>query len=272
MPTAPKNPDVVRVAAVADVHCSHNCPGTLLPLFTQIAQAADVLALCGDLTDYGQPEEAKALVNELSSIKLPTVAVLGNHDYESGKQGEIRQIFTDAGITMLDGEATEIAGVGFAGIKGFCGGFGRGTLSAWGEPVIKDFVQEAINESVKLETALTRLTTRHKIVVMHYAPIRATIEGEPLEIFPFLGCSRLEEPLNRFEVTAVVHGHAHGGAPEGETSTGVPVYNVSLPVMKKHFPDRPPFRVINVPVARAAAARTTVTTESTAPPVETRVS
>ena len=272
MPTAPKNPDVLRVAAVADVHCSHNCPGTLLPLFTQIAQAADVLALCGDLTDYGQPEEAQALVNELSSIKLPTVAVLGTHDYESDKQDEIRQIFQGAGITVLDGEATEIGGVGFAGVKGFCGGFGRGTLSAWGEPIIKEFVQEAINESVKLETALTRLDTRHKIVVMHYAPIRATIEGEPLEIFPFLGCSRLEEPLNRFEVTAVVHGHAHGGAPEGETSTGVPVYNVSLPVMKKHFPDRPPFRVINVPVARASVAKATVTTESTAPPVETRVS
>jgi hypothetical protein len=109
---------------------------------------------------------------------------------------------------------------------------------------------------------------------MHYAPIRATIEGEPLEIFPFLGCSRLEEPLNRFEVTAVVHGHAHGGAPEGETSTGVPVYNVSLPVMKKHFPDRPPFRVINVPVERASGSvtRAPLTTESTAPPVETRVS
>jgi len=265
---------MVRVAAVADVHCSHNCPGTLLPLFNQIAQAADVLALCGDLTDYGQPEEAQALVKELSSIKLPTVAVLGNHDYESDKAAEIRAIFTDAGIAMLDGEVAEIHGVGFAGVKGFCGGFGRGTLSAWGEPVIKDFVKEAINEAVKLETALARLDTRHKIVVMHYAPIRATIEGEPLEIFPFLGCSRLEEPLNRFEVTAVIHGHAHGGAPEGETSTGVPVYNVSLPVMKKHFPDRPPFRVINVPVVRAAGAvtRTPVTTESTAPPVETRVS
>lgn len=274
MATGPKSPDMVRVAAVADVHCSHNCPGTLLPLFNQIAQAADVLALCGDLTDYGQPEEAQALVKELSSIKLPTVAVLGNHDYESDKAAEIRAIFTDAGIAMLDGEVAEIHGVGFAGVKGFCGGFGRGTLSAWGEPVIKDFVKEAINEAVKLETALARLDTRHKIVVMHYAPIRATIEGEPLEIFPFLGCSRLEEPLNRFEVTAVIHGHAHGGAPEGETSTGVPVYNVSLPVMKKHFPDRPPFRVINVPVVRAAGAvtRTPVTTESTAPPVETRVS
>jgi Icc-related predicted phosphoesterase len=274
MAAGPRSAEMVRVAAVADVHCSHNCPGTLLPLFNQIAQAADVLALCGDLTDYGHPDEAQALIKELSSIKLPTVAVLGNHDYESDKAAEIRAIFTDAGITTLDGEVTEIHGVGFAGVKGFCGGFGRGTLSAWGEPVIKEFVKEAINEAVKLETALTRLDTRHKIVLMHYAPIRATIEGEPLEIFPFLGCSRLEEPLNRFEVTAVVHGHAHGGAPEGETSTGVPVYNVSLPVMKKHFPDRPPFRVINVPVERASGAvtRAPLTTESTAPPVETRVS
>ena len=262
--------DVVRVAAMADVHCSHNCPGTLGPLLAKIADAADVLALCGDLTDYGLPEEAHALVKELSGFKLPVVSVLGNHDYESGQADEIRKIFTGAGITVLDGEATEVAGVGFAGIKGFAGGFGRGTLSAWGEPVIKDFVREAINEAVKLETALARLQTPHRIVVMHYAPIRATIEGESPEIFPFLGCSRLEEPLNRFGVAAVVHGHAHAGSPEGRTTTGVPVYNVSMPVMKKHFPDRPPFRVLDVTLAKSQrAAPAPVATQ---PPVETSIS
>jgi len=243
MAAGPRSAEMVRVAAVADLHCSHNCPGTLLPLFNQIAQAADVLALCGDLTDYGHPDEAQALVKELSSIKLPTVAVLGNHDYESDKAAEIRAIFTDAGITTLDGEVTEIHGVGFAGVKGFCGGFGRGTLSAWGEPVIKEFVKEAINEAVKLETALTRLDTRHKIVLMHYAPIRATIEGEPLEIFPFLGSSRLAETIDRFQVSAVVHGHAHRGKYEGRTPAGAPVYNVAMQIEK---PTGRPYALIEV--------------------------
>ena len=134
-----------------------------------------------------------------------------------------------AGVTMLDGESCEIKGVGFAGAKGFGGGFGRGTLGAWGEPAVKLFVQEAIDEAMKLESALARLRTEHKIVVLHYAPIRATVENEPPEIFPYLGCSRLEEPLLRYPATAVVHGHAHNGTFERKTQTGVPVYNVSAP-------------------------------------------
>jgi Icc-related predicted phosphoesterase len=178
---------------------------------------------------------------------VPIVAVLGNHDYESGRTDEIRRILNDAGVTMLDGEACEIHGVGFAGIKGFAGGFGRGTLGYWGEPAIKQFVQEALDEALKLEAALMRLRAPQKIAVLHYAPIRATVEGEPPEIFPYLGCSRLEEPLARHPVTAVFHGHAHHGSPEGRTVGDIPVYNVSLSLMRRHFPDRPPFRVLEVP-------------------------
>ena len=178
------------------------------------------------------------------------LAVLGNHDYESGHTDEVRHILSDAGILFLDGDAREVNGLGFVGIKGFGGGFGRGTLGAFGEPAIKHFVKEAIDEAMKLESGLSRLNTPHRLVVMHYSPIRATVEGEPPEIFPFLGSSRLEEPLNRFGVTAVVHGHAHRGAPEGATSAGVPVYNVSMQVMRHSYPDRPPFRLLNVPVGR----------------------
>jgi Icc-related predicted phosphoesterase len=238
---------VVRVAAVGDLHCTKASRGSFQPLFAKIMQAADVLILCGDLTDYGLPEEAQVLVGEImASGRIPTLAVLGNHDYESGRPNEVRQVLIEAGMQVLDGESCELHGIGFAGAKGFAGGFGRGTLGAWGEPAVKQFVQEAIDEALKLESALARLRTERRIAVLHYAPIRQTVEGEPAEIFPYLGCSRLEDPLNRYPVTAVVHGHAHNGTPEGRTDRGVPVYNVSAPLLRKTFPDRPPFRLIEV--------------------------
>ncbi|WP_435017999.1 metallophosphoesterase family protein [Tundrisphaera sp. TA3] len=244
----PEPGPVVRVAAIGDLHCTRTSQGTIAPMFAGVSEFADVLVLCGDLTDYGLPEEAHVLVKELAGASnLPTVAVLGNHDFESGQADEVRQILAESGIIMLDGDAVEVRGVGFAGAKGFAGGFGRGTLGAWGESSVKFFVQEAIDEALKLESALARLRTEHRIAVLHYAPIRATVENEPPEIFPFLGCSRLEEPLNRYPVTAVVHGHAHNGTHEGRTGAGIPVYNVSLPLMRKTSPDRPPFRIIEVP-------------------------
>ncbi|HEX6287794.1 MAG TPA: metallophosphoesterase [Herpetosiphonaceae bacterium] len=242
--------EVVRLAAVGDMHCSKTSQGTLHPLFAQVAEHADILILCGDLTDYGLPEEAHILVQELKAVKLPIVAVLGNHDYESDKHEEVREILCDAGVTMLDGDTCEIHGVGFAGVKGFAGGFGRGTLGHWGEQAIKSFVQEALDETLKLESALARLRTEQRIGVLHYAPIQATVEGEPPEIFPFLGTSRLEEPFMRYPVQAIFHGHAHNGYPEGKTSGGIPVYNVSLSLLKKHYPKKPAFRVFEVPVGQ----------------------
>jgi Icc-related predicted phosphoesterase len=239
----------LRVAAIGDIHVSKTSQGAFQPLFTQINSSADVLVLCGDFTDYGLAEEARILARELSSaIKIPVIAVLGNHDYEGGRQQEIRAILTDAGVTVLDGEATEIEGVGFAGVKGFCGGFGRGALGPWGEHVIKQFVQEAVDESLKLEAALARLRTPQRIALLHYAPIRGTVEGEPLEIFPYLGSSRLEEPINRYRVTAVFHGHAHRGSPEGRTAAGVPVYNVAMPLLTRTNPERPPYLIVEVPL------------------------
>ena len=240
-------PDVVRIAAVSDIHYSKNSPGALQPLFAEITESADVLVLAGDLTDYGLPEEGKVLARDLTAtVKIPIVAVLGNHDYESGEEGELVKILSDAGVKMLDGDTFETHGVGFAGVRGFCGGFGRGALGAWGEPIIKEFVHEAVNEALKLESALARLHTEHRIAILHYAPIRETVEGEPLEIYPFLGSSRLEEPLTRFDVTVVFHGHAHKGKPEGATSKGIPVFNVAYPVLKACYPDRPAFRLFEV--------------------------
>ena len=249
------NGDVVRVAAVGDLHCGKASQGVLQPLFARMAERADVVVLCGDLTDYGLPEEARVLVRELSGVlKVPAVAVLGNHDHESGHAEEVCAILTDSGVRILDGDGVEIRGVGFAGVKGFAGGFGDRALQSWGEPVLKLFVREAVEEALKLETALARLRTPKRIALLHYAPIRATVETEPSEIVPFLGSSRLEDPINRYNVTLVVHGHSHHGAPEGRTATGVPVYNVSLPVLKEAFPDQPAFRLFEVPVAGETAA------------------
>jgi Icc-related predicted phosphoesterase len=249
------DPNTLRIAAIADIHVKKSGSGTLQPLLNKVTQEADVLLLCGDLTDYGTPEETKILAREITSaLRIPAIGVLGNHDYESGLEKEVVSILTDAGVTILDGDATEIHGVGFAGVKGFAGGFGRRALGAWGEKIIKDFVHETINESLKLEAALARLRTPQKIAVLHYSPIQATVNGEPPEIVAFLGSSRLEEPLDRYRVNAVFHGHAHRGSPEGRTKNGAPVYNVAMPVLAAAFPDRPPFRVVEVPLTAEAVA------------------
>lgn len=249
--------DKVRIAAVGDLHMTRALQGTLQPLLAPVNDAADVLVLCGDLTDYGTPEEAHILARELAtSVRIPIVAVFGNHDYESGAAADVQRILVDAGVRLLDGDACEIHGVGFAGAKGFVGGFGRGTLGSWGEVSIKRFVQEAIDEALKLEKALARLRTPRRVAVLHYAPIRATVEGEPPEIFPFLGTSRLEGPLSRYPVDLVFHGHAHNGSLEGRTSMGTPVYNVALPLLRRLTPERPGFRVIEIPAAAAAGGAT----------------
>ncbi len=245
MPTAK---EVVRIAAVGDIHCTTTSRGALQPLFAQANEQADILLLCGDLTDYGLAEEAEVLVNELAITKIPTLAVFGNHDYESGKPDNMQKILTEAGVKLLDGEACEVAGIGFAGVKGFAGGFGSRMLQPWGEEIIKQFVHEAAEEALKLESALARLNTSQRVAVLHYSPIQETVKGEPCEILPFLGSSRLEEPLNRFSVAFALHGHAHHGYIEGRTSANIPVYNVAMPLLKKHFPDQPPFRLLEIPL------------------------
>jgi Icc-related predicted phosphoesterase len=237
----------MRLAAVGDIHCKKTSDGAFRALFEAMAGAADVLVLCGDLTDYGLPEEARVLVKELYAAKTtPIVAVLGNHDYESGESDKVKAILGEAGVTILDGEACEIEGVGFAGAKGLGGGFDEHALQPWGEDLIKQFVRETVDESLKLESALAKLRTDRRVAVLHYSPIRQTVEGEPTEIFPFLGSSRLEEPLLRYPVSVVLHGHAHHGRPEGRTRDQAPVYNVCLPLLLKAAPERPPFRLVDL--------------------------
>jgi Icc-related predicted phosphoesterase len=245
---------VVRVAALADLHCTKSSQGAFQPLFARISEAADVLLVAGDLTDYGLPEEARVLAKELASLRIPIAAVLGNHDLESGKADEVRAILCDAGVAILDGETCELQGIGIAGIKGFGGGFGKRALGPWGETIIKQFVREAVDEALKLEAAMARLRTNALIALLHYSPIEQTVQGEPLEIYPFLGSSRLEEPLTRYPVSMVFHGHAHRGQLEGRTKSGAPVYNVSMPLLTRAVPDRPPFRVFEVRVGESTSA------------------
>jgi Icc-related predicted phosphoesterase len=243
----------VRVAAIADLHYTKTSAGAHQPLISAIKDSADLLLMAGDLTDYGLPEEAQVLGRDLAALRIPIVAVLGNHDAESGREQEVRHVLTESGVTVLDGDACEVAGVGVAGVRGFGGGFGNRALAPWGEVGVKQFVREAVEEALKLEKALARLRTDRVIALMHYSPIRQTVEGEPLEIFPFLGSSRLEEPVNRYPVSFVLHGHAHRGQLEGMTAGHVPVYNVSMPLLSRRFPDRPPFRTFELARASAAA-------------------
>jgi Icc-related predicted phosphoesterase len=236
----------LRVAAAADLHCHEDSGDLLRPLIARMASSADVLCFCGDLTHYGRVSEAEVLARLLADVTKPMLGVLGNHDYECGEVDEVAAILRGAGLTILSGDEVLIGGVGFAGAKGFGGGFGPHQLEAWGEPAIKEFVHEAVGEALLLETALARIARRQKIVLLHYSPILETVAGEPREILPFLGSSRLEEPINRFGATAVFHGHAHRGSREGTTSSGVPVYNVAVPLLRSGTDIANAFRVIDV--------------------------
>ena len=224
----------IRIAAVADIHYGKTTKDKLRDLFVSASSEADVLVLAGDLTEYGLPEEATILAEDLQThVRIPTVAVLGNHDFESGKPAEVQAALEKVGVTFLDGSSAEIDGVGFAGVCGFGGGFDRLMLSAWGEPLIKAFVQESVDHSLRLGKALTNLNTEKKVVVLHYSPIRTTVTGENPEVFPFLGSSHLEAIIDNFGASVVFHGHSHHGQLEGRTTREVPVFNVALPVLSR---------------------------------------
>lgn len=226
----------MRIAATADLHFSASRQSALHDQLNTVRQEADVLVIAGDLTNYGQPDEMEPLLNVVVRSRIPTVAVLGNHDYESGKQVELIKMMSSSGIKVLDGTAYERDGVGFAGTKGFVGGFGRGVLTAFGEAEIKQFVQASIDEALKLERAMAQLRTPKRVVVIHYSPIAATVQGEAAEIFPFLGTSRLAEVIDRHGADLVLHGHAHHGQLEGKTTGGSPVYNVAITLLQGRQP------------------------------------
>jgi len=235
----------MRVAATADLHYSAQTLGILKEQFGHVREEADVLVVAGDLTNFGRPEEMEPLLNVLVRLRIPTIAVLGNHDYECGKETELIRMMTTEGIKVLDGTGYERDGVGFAGTKGFIGGFGRGVLTAFGEPEIKAFVKASIDEALKLERAMSQLRTPKRVVVLHYAPIAATVIGETPEIFPYLGSSRLAEVVDRHGADLIVHGHAHHGTMDGKTTAGIPVHNVAITLLQSQDP-KAAYRVFDI--------------------------
>jgi Icc-related predicted phosphoesterase len=233
----------LTVAAIGDLHVREDRTDSFRDLFGAVSKEAAALVICGDLTDMGKPREAEILAEDLRACSIPVIGVLGNHDYECGHETEVKEILRQAGVHLLDGQSFEVDGVAFVGVKGFAGGFGRRMLSSFGEPAMKTFVAEAVAEAMRLENAMRVVKTERALVVLHYAPIPETVEGEPLEIFPFLGSSRLAETIDRFKVSAVVHGHAHRGRYEGRTPGGAPVYNVARHIEK---PSGKPYALLEI--------------------------
>jgi Icc-related predicted phosphoesterase len=229
----------MRLAAVADVHFRAEEQDENIRQFLAVNDAADLLVLAGDLTNHGLPEEMKACLAVLERVRIPIVAVLGNHDHESGHQDELAGMARVAGIHLLDGNCYEKDGVGFAGTKGFCGGFTPYELMPFGESGIKNFVEIADREAIKLDYALAQIHAPVKIAITHYSPIKETVIGEPEPLFPFLGSSRLERPLERHRPALVLHGHAHHGSFSAKTKSGVKVCNVALPILRQRHEPHP---------------------------------
>lgn len=226
----------VTIAAIGDLHVTETAAQPYAQLFQEMSDQADVILLCGDLTNFGKTKEAEILAEDIRRASVPVLGVLGNHDHECGQPDVVTQILQQAGMTVLDEQACVVEGIGFAGVKGFLGGFGRGELAPFGEAAVKAFVDEANNEARKLENALRTLRTERSVAVLHYAPVAQTLEGEPIEIFSYLGSARLADAIDRFEhVRLVVHGHAHHGAYEGRTMRGTPVFNVAQFVVREKF-------------------------------------
>lgn len=226
----------MKIAAVGDIHVGEGDKGKWKEYFKAASKQADILLICGDLTDNGYATEAEVLRDELKVCNIPVVGVLGNHDFEKDEQNEIRKVLVNENVHILDGDSFVLENVGFAGVKGFGGGFDKYMLAMYGEPMMKQFVQEAVDEALKLDRALMRLESQDidkKIALLHYSPIKTTVTGEPEQVFPFLGSSRLSEPLNKRQVEAAFHGHAHLGTLQGTTSQGVKIFNVSKHILEK---------------------------------------
>jgi Icc-related predicted phosphoesterase len=230
---------VIRVAAVGDVHVGVDSAGLLAPRLAGLADHADLFLLAGDLTHRGRPEEAKVLAEELRGVAVPTVAVLGNHDYHSDEQEAVAEVLEEAGIRVLEGDAVVLGvgdhRVGIAGSKGFGGGFAGACASDFGEPEMKAFVGHTKALAGRLERALGGLRADRTIALLHYSPVAETLAGEPREIHAFLGSYLLAEAVDRAGADLVVHGHAHRGSRTGTTPGGIPVRNVAAPVIGRAF-------------------------------------
>lgn len=230
---------MLRIAAIADLHVADDSTGKLSPHWRGLHEAADVLLLAGDLTNLGDTSQAETLAKELETVEVPMVAVLGNHDYHAGEVDKLRGALERVGVTVLESETTTLMingkTLGVAGSKGFGGGFAGACGHAFGEMVMKEFMYETENMAARLEENLSALRTDYRIALLHYAPVKDTLAGERLEIYPFMGSYLLAEALDKAGADLVVHGHAHHGAEKGVTAKGIPVRNVAMPLIKRAY-------------------------------------
>jgi Icc-related predicted phosphoesterase len=232
---------VIRIAAVGDVHCGEDARRRIRAQFESVPDHADALLLAGDLTRLGLPEEARVLAEVLHDLAgIPIAAVLGNHDHHSDRQDEVRAILEGAGVAVLDTSAVtwEIDGarVAVVGTKGFGGGFEGTHATAFGEREMKAFVEHTHALSEGLDRCLREVDGADlTVLLLHYAPIRDTLSGEPREIFPFLGSYLFAEIADRHGVDLVLHGHAHRGTERGRTPGGIAVRNVAHPVIEQGY-------------------------------------
>jgi len=230
---------MIRIAAVGDVHVDRDVLGRFRPALEELPDRADALLIAGDLTRHGTVEEARCFATEFGGLGVPVVVVLGNHDHQSDQQARVSDVITDSGITVLEGDTTvlEIRGhrLGVAGVKGFGGGFAGACASNFGEREMKDFVGTTEVIADRLEAALNSVQCDALVALTHYAPVPETLVGEPLEIYPFLGCYQLGRAIDSAPTALALHGHAHHGSERGRTPGGVPVRNVAHPVIKQAY-------------------------------------
>ncbi len=239
----------LKIAALGDLHIRENSAGSLRELFTDISKQADILVLCGDLTNLGLPSEAEVLAQELQSLTIPVVGILGNHDFQSDQELEVIRILQQSKVNFVQGVEYIFKKAdkqyAFTGAKGFGGGFRPSMWGRFGEPEQKAFYDAVAKEVQALENGLQQIDRlpeiSAKFVVMHFSPIKDTLQGELSELYPFLGSTRLEEVIDRYKVNAVFHGHSHFGFPTGRTEKQIAVYNVAYPLMQKNNIKRPYF-------------------------------
>jgi Icc-related predicted phosphoesterase len=230
---------MIRVAAVGDVHLAPDIRGRIRPHLADISEQADVLLLAGDLTQHGTVPEAEVVVEEFADLGIPVAAVLGNHDYQCDSEDEIIALLREGGMIVLNGSGVELdlpsGRLGVAGGKGFGGGFPHRCASEFGEPEMKAFVRHSRLLAEAIGKALRDLSADYRVALTHYSPVAETLEGEPPEIYPFLGSYFLAEAADSANVDLCVHGHAHAGSECGTTPGGAPVRNVALPVLKRAY-------------------------------------
>ena len=229
----------VRIAAAGDVHASESRRADLERAFAELGEDVDLVLLAGDLTTYGEPDQAAVLARAVRDVRIPVVAVLGNHDWHSNRRDEVVTVLAQAGVDVLDRSWAiyDVDGieVGIVGTKGFVGGFPDSQLPDFGEPLLREVYAETGREVDAIEQGLRAIERCPiRIVLLHYAPTRSTLEGEPRTIWAFLGTDRMAPPIEAHRPDLVLHGHGHAGRFEGSIED-VPVFNVSVPVIRRDF-------------------------------------